>query len=162
VTTTATGTLEAVARGAFSATYALRRDGEEVGTAAFSHWRVRGTLTLGDQTFTLERRRREPGRPFLLLHDGRELARAIKPSAFRDAFEVHLGPERLTLRQRGLVDCSFRLYRDGEEIGVLRQRGVLRRRVRLALPSEWPLPLAAFLLFLARVVWTREQAAAGA
>jgi hypothetical protein len=145
---------------ALSCTYRLSVDEEPVGELRCSWWRSRGTLTAGEQTFQVTRTG-ERGRPFLLLHEGAEVARAYKPSFFSGRFVLHLGEETLDFRQPGLLSRAFVLSRGGREIGRVARKGLLRERVTLSLPAEWPVPLQGFLLFLARVVWQREQAAAG-
>jgi hypothetical protein len=145
---------------ALSCTYRLSVAGEPVGELRCSWWRSRGMLTAGGRTFHLTRTG-ERGRPFVLLHEGDEVARAYKPSFFSGRFVLQLGEESLDFRQPGFLSRAFVLSRGERELGRVARKGLLRERITLTLPPEWPLPLRAFLLFLARVVWQREQAAAG-
>jgi hypothetical protein len=142
-----------------SCTYRLSVGGEPVGALRCSWWRSRGTLTAGERTFQVTRTG-EWGRPFVLLREGEEVARAYKPSFFSSRFVLHLGDETLDFRQPGLLSRDFVLSRGYREVGRVDRKGLFREHVTLTLPPEWPLPLQVFLLFLARVVWQREQAAA--
>jgi hypothetical protein len=144
---------------AFSTTYRLSVSGEPVGELRCSWWRSRGLLTVGASTFDLTRGK-ERGRPFLLLRGGGELARAYRPNFLRDHYVLHLGEETLDFRQPKLLSRDFVLSRGDRELGRVARKGLLREVVTLTLPPEWPLPIQAFLLFLARLVWQREQAAA--
>jgi hypothetical protein len=91
--------------------------------------------------------------------EGRRLARAEKPSMFRSRFTVWLGGRSYELKKVAAGKRSFVLLEDGTEMGRLHRRGLFNRRTRLDLPNDWSLAAQAFILWLALVVWAREDAA---
>lgn len=125
-----------------------------------SVWKEAATASVGGRSFAFTRTR-DPGRPWLLTAeaDGRELVRALKPSAWCSRFELHLGGETLDLRPRGVLSQRFELWRGDEQIGEVVPKGWTSRKAHLVAPPDWPMPLVVFVFFLVRLIWTRNQAA---
>lgn len=153
--------LVARARGWLGKHFILHEHEEEreVAHLRFSLLCEKATLDLDEATLSIHRTR-DPGRPWVLERDGRVLARARKPSFFRDRFVLELGGEELEFRSRGLLSRTFELRREDTVLGQVDRVGLLGREVELHLPDEWPVALQAFVFFLARIVWNRHQAAA--
>lgn len=153
-----TSPVEVVTAGLMQRRYVFKRGAEDVARLDLSWWRERGVLSTGGHSFTI-RRTRAPGRPFVLEREGQEVARAEKPSAFRSRFVLFLGDERCELRKPHVLSRAFVLYRGEHAVGEIAKKGLTGRRATLDLPDAWPLPLQAFVFFLARIVWNREQSA---
>jgi hypothetical protein len=94
---------------------------------------------------------------FLLESRGRQIARAIKPSAFRAQFDLELDGRRYSLQRAMLLGRTFTVLRDGVEVGSVRPASVFSRRALIDLPSDWSLPAKVFVLWLALVIWNRDR-----
>lgn len=97
--------------------------------------------------------------PYLLDVDGRTIATALKPSAFRFRLEISFGDVVCELRKKGIFRSRFELVLDGRVIGEVRRESMWRRSVRVDLPDSWPEVLQAFVLWLGLIMWKREAAA---
>jgi hypothetical protein len=94
---------------------------------------------------------------FVLEASGRELARATKPSAFRDTIIVHYGGRDYTLLKPSIWRRAFALM-DGD-----RQDRNDRARERLDAACEsrilrltGPMPIQAFVIWLVIILWKRN------
>jgi hypothetical protein len=134
-------------------------EGRQLGSVEFAHWREAATATFDGREYTFTPTR-EPGRPWTFSSEGTVLARAVKPSAWRSDFELHLGDEVLHLRPRSMWARRFELWRGEERIGEVVPKGWLSHKAYLDVPADWPVPLCAFVYFLVRLIWNRHQAAA--
>ena len=97
---------------------------------------------------------------FVLDRAGTILARAQKPSAFRDTFVVNLSGRSLELRRAGTFNRRFLLLSDGKEVGVIDPVSAWSRAARVDLPADWPFSIMLFVFWLAALMWRRHEGAA--
>ena len=144
----------------FSRAYRLADDEREVGVLRPALLTERAAVELEGEAYTI--RRDGLLGPFLMERDGETVAAAEKPSAFRSRFRVAVGGRISELDRRGAFGRSFDLLENDEVVGVITRPSIFSRRIEVVLPEEWPLPERVFLLWLALMVWKREeQGAAG-
>ena len=134
--------------------------GHIVGEVALSSWRERGTVRCEGAEHHVFREGAHRG-SFVLEGAGQPL-RAVKPSAFRNLFEVEFGSEQYVLSPRSAFRRDRLLYYDGREIGFIVAEGPLSRRARIELPDDLPLVLTLFLVWLTLLQWKREADASAA
>jgi hypothetical protein len=151
--------LEAVPKNIFSSTFLLEEEARLLGEVGASLWRERATLEIQDGTYELYREEQFVG-DFVLEHNGNILARASKPSAFKNRFEVELPNRHLVLRKLGPLSRRFGLFEGDKQVGGIYPLGIFTRRSSIDLPGDWPLPLRVFVFWLAFIIWKRQQAAA--
>jgi hypothetical protein len=151
--------LEAVPTNIFSSNFRIQQDGNLLGEIETSIWRDRARLEIGEGTYLFYREGQFSG-DFVLEHNGNVVARARKPSAFRNQFEVELPNQLLVLRKISWLNRGFALFDGERQLGSIYPLGIFTRRSNIDLPSEWPLPIRAFLFWLAFIIWKRQNAAA--
>ena len=151
--------LVALKRGLLTRRFRIQRDGDELGELVVSAWRKRAGIELEGVRYVFDRE--AFGQGAFLLHSGeRTLAEAVKPSAFRSRFEVRVGGRAYLLKKRTFWSGAFGVFDGEREVGTLRRRGFFARRVEIDLPEGWPVAARVFFLWLALIVWEREDAAA--
>ncbi len=97
--------------------------------------------------------------PWVLEDHGAVLARATKRDPFTRVFHVETDARRLELR--GVILSSSLELHDGDRLaGRIERQGWLTYRADVDLPDDLPLPVRAFLFFLAVVTWKRAAGAA--
>jgi endo-1,4-beta-mannosidase len=151
--------LQAITKGILSRSFQLEQENQLIGEFDPSLWREKAQLELEDGTYELYREGAYRG-DFLLEKNGKIVARAAKPSAFRGQFEVEVSNRRLVLRKPSIWNRRFGVFDGEKEIGAIQPLGLLRRRTNIDLPSDWPLAVRIFLFWLAFLMWKRESAAA--
>jgi hypothetical protein len=127
----------------------------------FSAWRERAEILIEDMTHRVFRERAMSG-DFIIERGDRQLARATKPSAFRDTFIVHYNGRDYVLRKLSVWRRAFVLMDSERQIGSIAPAGLLTRRATADLPSEWPMPVKAFVIWLAILLWKRDAHSAAA
>jgi hypothetical protein len=151
--------LEAVPSNIFSSTFRLEEQGRLLGEVNASLWRDKARLEIQDGTYEFFREG-QCGGDFVLEHNGNILARASKPSAFKNRFEVELPNRHLIFRKKAVLSRSFALFDGEKQVGSVYPVGIFTRRSNIDLPSDWPLPLRVFVFWLAFIIWKRQNAAA--
>lgn len=149
--------IEAVPTGIFSSGYQLQQDGRVIADLNASSWRQKADLEIDGETFRLYREGVTSG-AFMLEWNGKTLARAIKPSAFSDRFEMEVGKRSFTLRKESLWSRRFGLFEGEQQLGRVAPAGTFTRRVLVELPEDWPSSVQAFVFWLALLMWNREKA----
>lgn len=149
--------LQAVAKGWFSRGFRIEEEGTPVAELAVG---VGGASVEVEGTVYRMRREGLLHGAFLLEADGREAARAEKPSLFRACFTVRFPRGECVLRKDSLLGLGFGVHSGNERVGEIRRSGLLARRAEIDLPADWPLAARLFLFWLAQIVWKREAAAA--
>ena len=81
--------LEAIPKNLFSTGFRLQQENRLVGEVDTSIWREKARVELEDGTYLLYREGHFSG-DFILEHNGKLAARASKPSAFYNRFEVEV------------------------------------------------------------------------
>lgn len=150
--------IEAVPKSWFSGDYRLQQAPGTVAELDVSGWREKAEFDIHGGHYRLDREK-APSRAFVLMRDTQQLARALKPSAFRSRFEVQVGGRTFEMR-RGGWQSNFTLLDGERQVGSVRRAGVFTRRAIIDLPDDWPLPVQVFVFWLALVIWNREQEAA--
>ena len=134
--------------------YSVRDGDREIATVSVEWFSDRGTATADGRTMHLDRESIFGG-PFTLEHEGVVLAKAYKPSAFRNRFEVEIDKARVELKREGLLTRSFIVRRGKEVLGRIDAESLFTRRARIDLPDDWPLPFQLFIFWLVLIVWKR-------
>jgi hypothetical protein len=151
--------LEAIPTNIFASNFRLQQNDNLLGEVEASIWRDRAVLEIGEGTYRLYREGQFSG-DFVLEHNGNVVARARKPSLFRNRFEVELPNQLLELRKLGPLSRRFGLFDGERQLGSVYPLGIFTRRSNIDLPSDWPLPIRVFVFWLAFIIWKRQNAAA--
>ena len=151
----------------YSWAFTVSREGRAVAALDISTWRERGRLEVEGQRFTVDRERLMSGD--FRLHRGEPpsrgsgsgpagalLATAAKPSLFRRRFVVTFSGRRLVLERRSGFGRAFVVREGDREVGDITPERFWSRRATANLPDNLPLPIQAFLLWLALLVWKRD------
>jgi len=120
-----------------------------------------GTFSIDGSEFRARRKGMFSGEYFLE-KEGQMTARAEKPSAFRNAFDVEYSDRKYTLKKESWVGRSFVLVQGDLEIGSIRPEGALSRKAAVSLPQDMPMPLQMFVIWLTILLWRREADAGAA
>ena len=144
----------------FSWTFSLMDGAEPVAHSVdLSWWSDKGELTVQGVTYIARREGFMSG-AFVLESTAGVLARATKPSAFRRLLVVEHSGRQYTLRAVSALRREFVLLDGSTRIGSLSPEGAFTRRAAVDLPPALPLPVRAFIVWLAVMLWKHEQAAA--
>ena len=145
----------------FSWAFTVADDGQPLGTFDISAWRERGDLTVAGQTFRIVRKGFVSG-DFRLEGSGTVMATATKPSVFRREFAVTFSGRTLRLQPRSAWGRALVLREGDREVGFVQPRALWSRRGTATMPDTLPLPVRLFVLWLAVLVWKRDDDAAAA
>ncbi len=99
---------------------------------------------------------------FFLESDGQTIARAQKPSAFVNTFEIQHADRSYTLKKESFVGRSFVLLQGDLEVGSIRRESLLNRKAAVSLPDNMPRPVQVFVMWLTIILWRREANAGAA
>jgi hypothetical protein len=151
--------MEAIATGIFNLKFRLVGQNQQLlGELATSFLTSNGELELEDGTYQLYREQWMSG-DFLLELDGKVVARAVKPSAFRNRFEIETGDRRLIMEKPSSINRRLIVLDGGREVGSIYPLGVFTRSTHVDLPDDWPVSIRAFLFWLVFNVWKRANSA---
>ena len=125
-----------------------------------SGWREKGILTIDGMAYRVYREGVMHG-DFLLERDGIVLARATKPSAFRNRLVIRHDGRTYELAKASLWRRRYVVRSGNAEIGSLSPTSAWRREAAVKLPEQWPLPLKVFVIWLVVILWNRESSAMG-
>ena len=137
------------------------RVGALVGLVHLSTWRENAELEVNGARY---RATHQGGKKEFVLsrEDGLRVLIAEKPSAWRDRFSFGQGGRRYELRRESAWGRAFALSREGDgTVGSIRPEGAFRRGWTAELPEGLPREVGVFIMWLVRVMWNREDAAAG-
>lgn len=139
--------------------YIISANGARLAELRRHWWREDGAFTIEGRTYSVAREGATG--PWLLRGPGgEELAEAVKPSAWRDGFEVRVG-ERALLFERPSIWRRRFVLREGEaEIGEIRQESIWNRSATIVLPDDLSPPVQLFLTQLMLFLWQREDSTA--
>jgi hypothetical protein len=151
--------LEAIPKNVFSTRFQFQQDNQLLGKIDNAIWREEARVELKDGTYLLCREGRFSGY-FLIEHNGRLVARASKPSALRNTFEVEVAGRLLVLRQLSIWKRRFGLFVGDDQIGSIYPLRFLSRHAHIDVPGDLPLPIRVFLFWLVFIVWKRQSQAA--
>ena len=131
----------------YSWDYTVKSGDRTVAVLDFASWRVRGEIVIGDVTHRVFREGAMSG-DFIIEAGGRELARATKPSAFRDTMIVHYGGRDYTLLKPSIWRRTFALLDGERQIGTIEPESAWTRRAIARFESDWPMPIQTFVIWL--------------
>jgi hypothetical protein len=151
--------LEAIPTDIFATNFRLQQQNKLLGEVDTSVWRSKARLELEEGTYELYREGTFGG-DFLLERNGNVVARATKPSALQNRFEVELPNRYLVLRKLSVFSRRFGLFDGEKQIGSIYPLGIFARRANIDLPADWPLATRIFLFWLALLMWKRQNRAA--
>jgi hypothetical protein len=151
--------LEAIPTDILSTNFRLQQQNQLLGEVDVSILREKARIELEDGTYELYRERQFSG-DFVLERNGKIVARATKPSALQNRFEVELPDRRLVLRKVSIWNRRFELFDGEKQIGSIYPLGIFTRRSNIDLPDDWPLAIRIFLFWLAFIIWKRRNQAA--
>jgi hypothetical protein len=146
----------------FSSDFTVDRDGPRVAELDISWWRERGELAIDGVTYAIARPGLVSGDFHLTTPHGRLVATASKPSVFRRLFDVAHGGRIWTLRARSTWRRTMDVFVDGREAGNVTPFRAWSRRASATLPDALPLPVQIFVVWLAVLLWKRDDDAASA
>ena len=150
--------LEAIPKSIFSTCFRLQQQDQLLGEVNTSIWREKARVELEDGTYLLSREGHFSG-DFLLEHNGKLVARASKPSAFHNRFEVEVLGRLLVLRKLSSWNRRFGLFDADKQVGSIYPLSHFSSRAGIDLPGGWPVPIRVFLFWLVFLLWKRQQAA---
>lgn len=128
---------------------------QPVAEIALSAWRERGSITVAGVEYELRRQGAVTG-PFILEGGGTEVARAVKPSAFRREFRIDHADRHYTLKARSPFRRGYVLMMEDREVGSIDPEALFSRRARVDVPDEFPPVLKAFVVSLTMLLWKRD------
>ena len=148
--------IEAVPTGLFRSDFELHKHRRPVAKLDVSMWREKAEVEIEGERYTFRREGTFSG-PFLLERGGEQLARAVKPSAFRREFEILVRGRTFTLRKMSPWRREFGLYVHEQRVGGVTPCAWYTRRSVLRLPDDWSAAMQAFVFWLALIIWRRDE-----
>jgi hypothetical protein len=145
----------------FSWAFTVADDGQPLGTIDISAWRERGELTVAGQTFGIARKGFIAS-DFRLEAGGSTVATATRPSVLRREFAVTFSGRTLRVRPRSAWSRALMVQEGDREVGAVTPRSLWSRRATATLPDTLPVPVRMFVLWLALLIWKRDDDAAAA
>lgn len=143
----------------FSWNFSITDDGNTLAKISFSWVRQTGKLHIEGKDYKIYRENLFSG-AFVLEGDGRELARAEKPSALFRSFEVSCDGKSYTLEALSALKRAFSLRESGRTTGSIRPEHAFTRKAVIELPDEIELPVRIFMVWLTLLLWKREEESA--
>jgi hypothetical protein len=156
--------LRAVSDGWFSYDFTVfDRSGTTVARADLANWRETAKLEVGGTHYQAHRQGWRSKEFVLEKEDGRVVAMAEKPSAWKDRFVFEHGGNRYELKKESAWRSAFVLSRDGIGlVGSVRRKGFFNREWIVDVPEELPLEMRVFVVWLVVILWKREDSSAAA
>lgn len=147
----------------FSRRYRLCSDEQctdMLGTMAMGGFKEAAKVQLGDEQYRFYREKSMSGDFLLEASDGTILARAEKPSMWKDQLRITFGELVFTLYRASKWKQDYTLTWQGEDAGMIATRRWFSNLINVELPDVLPLEVRAFILYLVVVMWNRAAAAA--
>jgi len=138
----------------YSWDYAVMTGDRTVARLDLSSWRERAEIMIGDVTHRTFREHALGD--FVIEAGGRELARATKPSAFRDTIILHYCGRDYTLLKPSIWRRTFALLDGERQIGTIEPESAWTRRAIARFESDWPMPIQTFVIWLVIMLWKRN------
>ncbi len=135
-----------------------RIEGATAGYAAvsFNFMSEEGTVSLGSTEYSVCKEGMFQGRWTLNLH-GRQVAEAIKQSAFFRSFEVQINGIDLTAEAESPLVRSFGILDGGRTVGSIRPVHPFTRRAEIECSSAVPELAQLFCFWLTALCWRRQH-----
>jgi hypothetical protein len=148
--------LQAAPRGWFSWNFVVSDGEDQIADIRLAMLREAGELVVQNKSYRVNREGIMSG-AFVLQQDDVELARAEKPSAFHRSFEIGHGGRRYTLGAESAFRRKFVLKENGHSAGSVYPVNAFTRKCAVDLPSDIPLPVRVFMVWLVIILWKRES-----
>ena len=126
-----------------------------------SCWREKADVRIEDVNHRVFRERAMSG-DFVIERGGQVLARATKPSAFRQAFLVNFNGKTYSLHRPSVWRRAFALLDGEQQIGSVSPNSVWTRAATADHPRDWPMAIKAFVIWLVIILWKRDSDGAAA
>ena len=139
-----------------SSDFTLRQDAKPVADVQLNWWCEKGALTIDRTRYRMYREGWLSG-AFLLEREGSVIARAERAGVFRRKYLVRYRDREYTLAPRFAFRRPFVLLDGSQEIGSITRTTVFTREAMADLPDAWPLPVRAFVIWLAMIQWRRDR-----
>jgi hypothetical protein len=118
-----------------------------------SWWGDKGELRIGGVIYTARR-----DKSAYLLESAEEvIARAEQPRLLRRELIVEHATRKYTLRAKSALLRQFLLLENGVQIGSISPEGLLTRRAEVEPPSELPMLLQVFIIWLVMTLWKHDD-----
>jgi len=140
-----------------SSDFTVLKDSQTVANVEVSRWGEKGALSIDRTSYRMYREGWLSG-AFVLERDGSVVARAEKAGVFHRKYLVRYGDREYTLAARSMFRRPFAVLDGSTEIGSIERTTVFTREAKADLPDAWPLPLRAFVIWLAWMQWRRDAA----
>lgn len=147
--------LKAVPTRWWSWTFSVFDDGREIAELSFACLREAGALRFCDSIYRIYRQGMFSG-SFILETNGQITAYAEKPSALLRSFRVHHAGKMYTLEAERAFRRKFVLRKADSVTGTISPERALARDVQIDLPTELPLPVRLFMVWLTLLLWKRD------
>jgi hypothetical protein len=139
----------------YSWDFSVMDGGRTIAVLDLSCWRERGEVVIQEVTHRVFREGAMSG-DFVIEQGGRPLASASKPSAWRHTLIVHYNGKEYTVRKPSMWRRGFVLMDGERQIGSMSPESMWTRRATADLPSDWPMPIKAFVIWLVIILWKRD------
>lgn len=156
--------LRAVPDGWFSYDFTVfDRSGTPVARADLANLRETAKLEVGGTRYEAHREGWASKEFVLETQDGRVVAVAEKPSAWKERLVFEHGGNRYELKKESAWRSAFVISREGVGlVGSIRRRGFFNREWTVDVPEELPLEVRVFIVWLAVILWKRADSSAAA
>jgi len=148
--------LTAIAVSWVSWNYELRLVEAPAGTIAIPWFGEQGTFTSSGRSWTMAREAWFHG-AFSMKQAGRTFATAEKPGAFFRSFQLEFDDEHFIWEAESPWGRAFLLRKGNAVQGSMRPVSAFSRRATIDLPDDLSLERKAFLVWLALLMWRRQQ-----
>lgn len=150
--------------GLLSWTFALRDtlNGDELAIVELKSLKTSGAVLVGGIEYRFKQTD-ALGKRIVLSFEGVELARATRRSVWTQKMRISfaeggLPGSALRLIPLGVFQTGYRIQEeDGERIGRIERKGLMKRDLHVHLPDGMPLPLQGFLIALTMAQLRRQQ-----
>ena len=153
--------LQLVPQGWLTWNFDVLEDGRQIARIKVSSLPESGSFSIDGLNYRAYREGMFSGE-FFLEQDGQTIARAQKPSAFQNSFDIQYSDRIYTLKKESIIGRSFVLLLGDLETGSIRPEGLLSRKAAVSLPGDMPTPVQVFVMWLVILLWKREANAGAA
>ena len=147
--------LKAIPRKWWSWTFSVFNDGREIAELSFACLREGGGLRFCDSIYRIYRQGMFSG-SFILETNGQITAYAEKPSVLHRSFTVHHAGKTYILEAESAFRRKFVLRNADSVTGSISPEKACARDARIDLPTELPLPVRLFMVWLTLLLWKRD------
>jgi hypothetical protein len=122
-----------------------------------SWWRDKGELRIQGAVYRTHR----DGSSYVLESSSKVIARAERPRMLFREFVIEHSGHRYTLRAKSAFRRKFLLFEGESQVGSISAEGFFTRKAAVELPSQLPLVLQVFIIWLAMTLWKHDDTAGG-